>query len=175
MFKEARDELGFAWGMLGDVVRGRPNLGEAVPVTVYRLMQFTLRDVLIKEYGPEAADRLYYQAGRSAGRHFFRNLLTRGTGFNQFVAELQRTLAELRIGILRMEKADLANRHFVLTVAEDLECSGLPACGEHVCVYDEGFINGLFLEFTGEDYEVKEIDCWCSGDRTCRFEVKPRA
>jgi predicted hydrocarbon binding protein len=25
--------------------------------------------------------------------------------------------------------------------------------------------------FTGQPYDVKEIDCWCTGDRTCRFTV----
>ena len=33
----------------------------------------------------------------------------------------------------------------------------------------EGFIAGLFERFTGKTYHVKEIDCWCTGDRTCRF------
>ena len=33
---------------------------------------------------------------------------------------------------------------FTLTVAEDLDCSGLPDLGHVVCTYDEGFISGLF-------------------------------
>jgi hypothetical protein len=161
--------------MLGDIAAGRPNLGSTMSVAVYRLMQFTLRDVLIKELGPQAADRIYFEAGRSAGREFFKNLVTQKTDFNEFVIELQKLLSDLNIGILRVEKADMANLHFILTVAEDLDCSGLPMSDESICTYDEGFINGLFLEFTGKEFEVKEIDCWCSGDRVCRFEVRPKA
>lgn len=175
MFKEERDDLQFTWEMLGNIAEGRPNLGNTMNVAVYRLMQFTLRDVLIRELGPQAADRIYYQAGQSAGRQFYKNLVTQRTDFNQFVVELQKLLSDMNIGILRVEKADLDNRHFILTVAEDLDCSGLPMVDESICTYDEGFINGLFLEFTGQDFEVKEIDCWCTGDRVCRFEVKPRA
>jgi predicted hydrocarbon binding protein len=175
MFKEERDELKFEWSMLGDVVLGRPNLGDTMNVAVYRLMQFTLRDVLIKEFGPQEAERIYYLAGQSAGRQFFRNLVTQKTDFNEFVVEIQKLLSDLSIGILRVEKADIQNMHFILTVAEDLDCSGLPICEESICTYDEGFINGLFLEFTGKEFEVKEVDCWCSGDRVCRFEVKPKA
>lgn len=175
MFKEERDELQFEWSMLGDMAQGRPNLGDTMSVAVYRLMQFTLRDVLIKEFGPEVAERIYYMAGQSAGRQFFKNLVTQKTDFNEFVVEIQKLLSDLSIGILRVEKADLANMTFLLTVAEDLDCSGLPLCDENICTYDEGFINGLFLEFTGKDFDVKEIDCWCSGDRVCRFEVKPKA
>ncbi len=175
MFKEERDELQFDWSMLGDIAEGRPNLGNTMSVAVYRLMQFTLRDVLIKHYGPEAADRIYYEAGQSAGRQFFKNLVTQKSDFNAFVEEVQRLLSDLSIGILRVEKADMENMHFILTVAEDLDCSGLPITDESICTYDEGFINGLFLEFTGKEFDVKEIDCWCTGDRVCRFDIKPRA
>ena len=38
-------------------------------------MQFTLRDVLIKQYGVEAADHVFYAAGETAGRHFYENLI----------------------------------------------------------------------------------------------------
>ena len=50
MFKEERKESTFEWTMLGQVDMGRPNLGSKTDVAVYRLMQFTLRDVLIKKY-----------------------------------------------------------------------------------------------------------------------------
>jgi predicted hydrocarbon binding protein len=56
-------------------------------------------------------------------------------------------------------------------VAEDLDCSGIPVCSEEICTYDEGFISGIMLEFTGKRFNVKEIDCWCSGGRVCRFNV----
>jgi uncharacterized protein len=175
MFKEERDDLRFEWSMLGDIATGRPNLGNAMNVAVYRLLQFTLRDVLIKELGPQEAERIYRLAGESAGRQFFKNLVTKKQDFNEFMVEIQKLLSDLRIGILRVEKADLQHMAFTITVAEDLDCSGLPVSDEVVCTYDEGFLAGLFREFTGNDFEVREIDCWCSGDRVCRFEVKPRA
>ncbi len=175
MFKEERDELQFDWSMLGDIAEGRPNLGNTMSVAVYRLMQFTLRDVLIKHYGPEAADRIYYESGQSAGRQFFKNLVTEKSDFNAFVEEVQKLLSDLSIGILRVEKADLDNMNFTLTVAEDLDCSGLPIADESICTYDEGFINGLFLEFTGKEFDVREVDCWCTGERVCRFDIKPRS
>lgn len=173
MFKEERQEGIFEWAMLGEIQAGRPNLGSTTDVSVYRLMQFTLRDVLIREFGVAAADRLFYQAGETAGRHFYANLITRKDSFNNFVANLQELLKELRIGILRIEKADLDSLNFTLTVAEDLDCSGLPVCDETICTYDEGFIAGLFLAHTGKPFKVKEVDCWCSGDRVCRFAATP--
>lgn len=173
MFKEERDESAFDWTMLGQIDQGRPNLGFKTDVAVYRLMQFTLRDVLIREYGVEVADKVFYAAGETAGKHFYENLITRRDSFGDFVAQLQDVLRDMGVGILRIEKGDVDALMFTLTVAEDLDCSGLPTCGEQICTYDEGFISGLLCAHTGRKFVVKEVDCWCSGDRVCRFDVKP--
>jgi predicted hydrocarbon binding protein len=173
MFKEERQEACFDWTMLGNVTEGRPNLGETTDVSVYRLMQFTLRDVLIKEFGVAVADRIFHEAGKIAGKHFYERLITRRDTFHEFVEDLQELLKNLRVGILRVEKANLDDLTFTMTVAEDLDCSGLPVCDEEICTYDEGFIAGLLAAHTHQEFSVKEVDCWCSGDRVCRFEVKP--
>ena len=172
MFKEEREELMFDWNMIGDIVEGRPNLGTTMDVSVYRLMQFTLRDVLIKRFDAETADKIFYDAGQHAGKVFCRELINKENNFNDFVVELQDRLKELKIGILRIEEANLDTLDFTLTVSEDLDCSGLPVCEETICTYDEGFINGILGEYTGKNFDVKEVDCWCSGDRVCRFDEK---
>ena len=175
MFKEERDESMFDWTMIGNIPEGRPNLGATMDVTVYRLMQFTLRDVIIQEFDTATADRLYFKAGELAGRELYKNAITQKTDFGAFIQELQELLSALKIGILRIEKSDMEKLEFTLTVAEDLDCSGLPVCDEEICTYDEGFIGGLLESFTGKKFNVKEVDCWCSGDRVCRFDVKPAA
>jgi hypothetical protein len=106
-------------------------------------------------------------------RHFFERLITRRGEFHEFVEDLQEVLKNLGVGILRIEKADLENLTFTMTVAEDLDCSGLPVCDEEICTYDEGFIAGLLSAYTNREFDVKEVDCWCSGDRVCRFNAKP--
>jgi predicted hydrocarbon binding protein len=75
----------------------------------------------------------------------------------------------MKIGVLRIESMTPGAEKIVLTVDEDLDCSGLPETDFEICVYDEGFLAGILENFTGKDYLVKEIDCWCTGDRTCRF------
>jgi predicted hydrocarbon binding protein len=157
--------------MLGDIEAGRPHLGTTMDVSVYRLMQFTLRDVLIQRYGVEETDKICFDAGKMAGQEFFKNVIKEKNDFNKFSLELQSVLETLKIGIMRIEKADLDNLRFTIVIAEDLDCSGLPVSGEEICVYDEGFLSGLLLSFTGIEFDVKEVDCWCSGDRVCRFEA----
>jgi len=163
----------FQWKELGDMTTARPNLGTATNILVYRLMQYTLRDVLAERYGADTAGEIIREAGQLAGAEFCRNLLDTGLAFNPFVALLQERLKSLGIGILRVEKADPAAMEFVLTISEDLDCSGLPVSGETVCEYDEGFIAGIFSVYTGQPFTAREVDCWATGERTCRFMTKP--
>jgi hypothetical protein len=162
----------FSWDLLGDIELGRPNLGQHTRLEVYRLMQYCFRDILERDFGMEEADRVFYEAGYLAGSEFYTHALGQLDGFDTFVRELQNALKEMGIGILRVEKADLEQGVFVLTVSEDLDCSGLPELDYEICVYDEGFIAGVMESFTGESFKVKEIDCWCTGDRTCRFTAE---
>jgi predicted hydrocarbon binding protein len=164
--------LSFDWKNLGDLEKGRPNLGQQAPVLLYRLMQYTWRDVMIAEVGRDKANDIIIKAGKLAGSQFCKNMLNKELSFNEFVAQLQNVLKEQSVGILRIEKADLENMEFTLTVAEDLDCSGLPSTDEVVCQYDEGFIAGILEEYTGKTFSAKEIDCWASGDRVCRFDVR---
>ncbi|MDD5362834.1 MAG: 4-vinyl reductase [Ignavibacteria bacterium] len=172
MFKEERNTSLFQWSDLGDINKGRPNLGFMTDIRVYRLMQYTLRDVLIKRYGVDETNKLIIEAGYNAGVHFCRNLIDVKLPFNEFIAELQKSLRDLNVGILRLEKTDDSKKHFFISVAEDLDCSGLSVSDETVCNYDEGFFSGIMNEYTGKNYIVKEIDCWSTGDRVCRFEFK---
>ena len=172
MFKEQRQEYNFRWQDLGDVNTGRPNLGPQIPILLHRLLQYTLRDVLIAQIGVDMTNAILIKTGHQAGFHFCRNMLDNKTGFNEFIAQLQRVLKEQAIGILRIEKADMEKMNFTLTIAEDLNCSGLPCTNEAVCQYDEGFIAGILEAYTGKPFRAKEIDCWASGDRVCRFDVR---
>jgi uncharacterized protein len=161
----------FRWDHLGDIAEGRPNLGAVTYLAVYRLMQYTLRHVMACRYGEETAGDILGEAGKIAGMEFCRNMLDSGKDFNGFIAEVQERFRELHIGILRMEKADLEKREFVLTMSEDLDCSGLPVTDETVCRYDEGFLAGIFTVYTGKEFTAREIDCWANGERTCRFVI----
>lgn len=169
VFLDSSRDKKFTWGSLGDIREGRGDLGEEMPVLVYRLMQYTMLDVLSTEFGVEQANDYFRKAGLLAGTEFAKNVLNLEQDFDSFMSQLQETLKELKIGILRMELFNPESGEIVLTVGQDLDCSGLPITYENVCVYDEGFISGILKLYTGKDYIVQEIDCWASGDRTCRF------
>jgi uncharacterized protein len=163
----------FTWDLLGDIAQGRPNLGHMMRIEVYRLMQFCFRDALEDRYGTEEADAITYQAGYIAGTHFHKHLIGKTESIGDLVQKLQSVLRDLGVGILRVEEHDEQTGRIVMTVSEDLDCSGLPELSYEVCTYDEGFIAAILRSAVGKKFEVKEIDCWCTGDRTCRFEAVP--
>lgn len=162
----------FSWDLIGDIELGRPNLGNTTRIENYRLMQFTFRDVLESNFGSEAADKVFYEAGKLAGTEFYKHNLKGVADLSDFVNQLQGLLRDFGIGILRVEHLDMEAGELILTVSEDLDCSGLPETGTEICVYDEGFISALLESFTGIPFKVKEVDCWCTGDRTCRFRAE---
>jgi uncharacterized protein len=161
----------FSWGLLGNLDEGRPNLGKKLRLEVYRLMQYTFRDVLEQDFGMEKADEIFYRAGMIAGTEFYRHVIGDGLGFNDFIKKLQVSLREMDIGVLRVEKTDVETGSFIFTISEDVDCSGMPLLNYSVCTYDEGFIAGVMEAYTGKKFVVKEVDCWCTGDRTCRFTI----
>lgn len=162
----------FSWDLIGDIEHGRPNLGNQTRLEVYRLMQFTFRDVIEQHVGAKKTEQIFFEAGKLAGKEFYAHMLTPTNDLHEFIRQLQLTLKELGIGILRVEKADMDNGEITLTISEDLDCSGLPELDFEICTYDEGFIASLLECFSGIEFHVKEVDCWCTADRTCRFSAK---
>ncbi len=154
----------------------RDNLGDQIPVTVYRLMEYAIREVLEERFGKEAQESVFREGGFRAGEYFAKNFLDITLSVNEFLAQLGRELEILKIGVLHIEELNQETGRFMMTVAEDADCSGLPVLGRTVCNYDEGFLSGVLTTYTGKAYKVREIDCWATGNRVCRFcaEVSER-
>lgn len=163
--------LFFCWENLGDLEIGRPNLGLMAPVLVYRLMQYSLKAVLAQKLSPEETREIFINAGRLAGEEFCRKILDIDLDLDRFLVELSKKLSDWKIGVLEIEDIERDTLEMTLTVAEDLDCSGLPASDQTLCDYDEGFLAGILKAYTGKDFQVTEIACWALGDRICRFKV----
>jgi predicted hydrocarbon binding protein len=140
-------------------------------VEPYRLLKYSLREELERRWGAQEADNVLRAAGHLAGLQFHDHVVGKQASLAAMISSLQTRLREMGIGVLRVEESAPDLRHLVLTLSEDLECSGLPITDGEMCVYDEGFLAGVLERFTDRRYDVKEIDCWCTGDRTCRFRA----
>lgn len=175
IFKKPTSHNKFTWEHLGNIEEGRGDLGTEMPVLVYRLMQYTMLDVLSRAYGEDIANEHFREAGWLAGTHLARETLDMKVDLDTFLSNLQEKLRELKIGVLRMEDFDPDSGVIELTVGQDLDCSGLPVTNEVVCMYDEGFIAGILEQYTKKKYQVREVDCWANGNRVCRFRGAPES
>lgn len=155
--------------------QSRGNLGDELPVLVYRMLEYSLKDELVRRFGKETQVEIFRSAGRTAGEYFAEKMMNLDQPLDQFVSELQTKLQELKIGVLRIEEVDEKSGRIILTVSEDADCSGLPVLGETVCNYDEGFISGILSVYSGKVYTAVEVDCWATGDRVCRFHANVEA
>ena len=165
------DKGRFSWENIENVSEGRKNLGQGMPVLIHRLFEYTSKDELVKRYGKQEAVNIFRSAGKLAGREFAMHVLDNTLPLNLFVAQLQEQLEIHKMGILRIEKLDEKVDEIVLTISEELDCSGLHVTGKSLCNYDEGFIAGILDIYTGNNYDVEEIDCWGTGARVCRFKA----
>lgn len=153
----------------------RGNLGDELPVTVYRMLEYSLKETLQERYGKQTQVELFRDAGRRAGAFFAKSALDLTLDMDAFISHLQKKLLEMKIGVLRIESIDEKGGRIYLTVSEDADCSGLPVLGETVCNYDEGFLAGVLSTYFGRPYIAVEVDCWATGDRVCRFRVEAEA
>lgn len=161
----------FTWASLGNIKEGRQELGEEMPVFVYRMFQYTIKDELVAQLGKEKSIEIFRNAGLAAGLEFADNMLDLTLELDDFIANIQEALITSKMGIFRVEEFNPETGKAILTIGEDLDCSALPVTGETVCNYDEGFLAGIMQKYTKKDYIVTEIDCWATGSRVCRFEA----
>lgn len=153
---------------------GRGNLGDSIPVSVYRLLEYSMREELRDEFGVQEQIRLFRGAGKRAGEFFAEEMLDLTLEPSEFIATLQKKLEEMRIGVMRIENMDEETLRIVLTISEDADCSGLPPLDETVCNYDEGFLAGILGSYFKKRFAAIEIDCWATGARVCRFCAEPQ-
>ena len=100
---------------------GRENLGAELPVAVYRLLEYSLRDELTARLGKEEQVSIFRSAGYRAGTYFAEKYLDSSLELSEFTSQLQKRLEEFKIGVLRIEKFDEETGKMVLTVSEDAE------------------------------------------------------
>lgn len=162
------------WDKIGDVELGRPELGHRASVESYRLMHFALKDSVEEMFGTQVADQLFYNAGYKAGLVFYNQFIEQTTSLDVFINQLKNALKSHGIGLLELESFDPTTKTLILTISEDIECSGVSEVNHKLCGYDEGFLCAIIELFLKEPYSVQEIDCWGTGERTCRFKARPQ-
>lgn len=161
----------FDWQLIGDIEMGRPTLGQMVSVEAVRLMLLSIKGVLESYQDAQYAEDMIKKSGRQTGLAFYERHFAENLEPEAFIGKLQRLLQCMGIGLINVEYSVNEGAQIVITLDEDVECSGLPITNSEMCHYTSGVISGLLEGYYKSAYQVDELDCWCSGDRTCRFKA----
>ena len=100
----------------------RGNLGADIPVLVYRMLEYSLRDAITERFGKDVQVELFRKAGRTAGEYFARHFLDLTLPMNGFVGELQAKMQEQRIGVLAL----ITRQYRQMLYAKDMQESRTP-------------------------------------------------
>jgi len=119
-----------------------------------------------QRYGTQEADESF-TIGQLAGMHFYEHLIGDVEDINGLFQRIQEVLKDLQIGIFRW-RMQIPRKGFCGHCFEDIDCSGLPELDYEICSMIR-FLAALFERFFEMRFQGKEIDCWCSGDRTMSF------
>ena len=172
IFMEDQKPLSFEQYLQYDE-KSRSNLGETLPVLVYRMLEYSMKDELVSRLGKDAQIDIFRKAGQRSGEYFARNMLHLDQPLNQFISELQAKLQELKIGVLRIESVDEETGRITLTVSEDADCPPVSRfLVRRYATMMKVFLSGILSVYTGKPYAAIEIDCWATGDRVCRFRAE---
>lgn len=150
------------------------SLSAEIPLSVYRLFLFTLRDTMGRRYGEEATKTLLQNCGRMAGFVLAQKLLDLTLSPSDFFTALGDFFVTAKLAVMDIESIDLEQWTIRITLRDDLDCSGLSPTGETYCQYDEGLIAGILYAYTEREFTVLELDCWGTGAELCRFSISPK-
>ncbi len=169
----APDEFELTLQSLGNIELGRGEIGDMVPVLVYRMYAFAMQEALVKQYGVGEMEETIHLAGKIAGRMLSKDVLNVDLPFEDFTTTLANTFEEMKVGKLNVEMFDEATHEMTITIDDDADCSGTQDMNKVLCHFDAGLIAGVLLEYEKRPFSVVEVDCWANGADTCRFFARP--
>lgn len=134
----------------------RPTLGTVSPLAAFRAIRL---GALGSMAGSGLNGAVYL-----AGRRWAQSLTFAAP------ADLFRMMAELRLGLPKL--LNQTPDTMEIELAESLSGAGLPPIGEPLCHFEAGFLAGALMNLTGKRVQVRETQCWGTGQQTCTFVAK---
>jgi predicted hydrocarbon binding protein len=133
----------------------RPQLGEDVPLALFRI----LRIIGMRSLLGESSGQALYSMGKSIG-----NMLDART-----MEDFRKKIEELKVGIPEAEVID--DDHIIVKLYECITCAGFPFTGEMFCDMESGIIAGLLEKVYGKRAKSTQTKSWSAGYAYCEFEV----
>ena len=133
----------------------RPQLGEDIPLTLYRI----LRVIGMRKILGETSGATLYMMGKQVG-----NMVGA-----KDLAEFEKKIMELKIGIPEIVVAD--EDHVIVKLYECITCAGFIYTGEMFCDMESGIIAGLLEGVFQKKAKSTQTKSWSVGFNFCEFEI----
>jgi uncharacterized protein len=133
----------------------RPNLGEDVPLVLFRI----LRIIGMRNLLGETSGQTLYIMGKTVG-----NML-KATSLEEF----KKVIEELKIGFAEPEIIE--EDHIVVRLRECITCAGFSFTGEMFCDMESGIIAGLLEKVYEKRAKSTQTKSWSVGYDYCEFDI----
>jgi hypothetical protein len=133
----------------------RPNLGEDIPLTLYRILRVIgMRNIL-----GETSGATLYMMGKQVGTMIGAKDL----------GEFEEKVRELKVGIPELQVID--EDHVIVKLYECITCAGFVYTGEMFCDMESGIIAGLLEGVFKKKARSTQTKSWSVGYNYCEFEI----
>jgi predicted hydrocarbon binding protein len=148
----------------------RPELGDVIPVSVFRVFrQFSAlygEDIL----GENGIRTLFVHAGRELGCDIGKQFYTED--LTEYLTRIQKFVYDSNIGILKLVENKDNSDKMVLQLGECVTCSGMPNIGKKICHFEVGIVAGVVQTYVKSNVHAYETKCNANGDDCCEVTVE---
>jgi predicted hydrocarbon binding protein len=146
----------------------RPNLGEDVPLVIFRSFRLFSGKYLEEILGTRGATVLFQNAGRELGKEIGRTL--KEERLDRYLERIGDFMKEAKVGLLIPES--VSDGRIVLSIDECITCSGMKNIGRRICHFETGIVAGLVETFLGKRVKAYETKCNAMGEGICEVTVE---
>lgn len=146
----------------------RPQLGEEVPLLVFRAFRVFTGIYLEEIVGDKGASTLIQKAGRELGKEV--GSMLKDEKLEAYLGKVVDFVKDAKIGLL--VPVELTQERLVVALDECITCSGMPDIGKRICHFEAGFVAGIVESHVKRRVRTYESKCNASGDHICEVVVE---
>lgn len=146
----------------------RPQLGEEVPLLVFRAFRVFTGIYLEDVVGEKGASALIQKAGRELGKEVGAMLFDEK--LSTYLSRVADFVKDSKIGLLL--PVEFTEDRLVVALDECITCSGMPNIGKSICHFEAGFVAGVVESHAKKRVRAYETKCNAKGDHICEVVVE---
>jgi predicted hydrocarbon binding protein len=145
----------------------RPELGETIPLSVFRIFRQFSAQHSIDILGERGVKTTFTYAGRMLGLDVGKSLYDEN--FDIYLAKVKDYIYEAKIGILELVDSDAEK--LVFQLGECITCAGMPDLGSKICHFEVGLVAGIAETYLKKRVSASETKCNVNGDDCCEVTI----